>query len=250
MATKRYDTSKGRWYDTPDGMFPSVTRILEETESMAFLMPWAVGLERIAVTEVARRIYEQNAGGLSSASFALALQQALPKEREHQRISREALEIGSRVHKHLSHLMGGENGTEPLADVEQHAVNEGLRWAEDNGFKPLATEMVVWNPEYKYAGTLDTYGPTNECGITVVDYKTSKQLKPRDELQVIAYAVALGKMIDQPVLRACVVRLPKDGKGKYEVRDLSRLRDEFESRWIAFRAARHLWGFNNDRENG
>ncbi len=131
-----------RKYRTPWGIYPSVTSILRETANDFTLHRW-----------------RSEAG-----------------EEEANRISRESLERGSKLHKSIEDWVNtGELSDNPLFQVAYDSV-----LSEST---PICVETQVHSP-FGYAGTLDYLGEYRGL-VTVVDWKTAS--KPKKDAYVLDY---------------------------------------------------------------
>ena len=141
--------------------YPSVTTKLDDVVPKdAFLIKW---------------IREQGLGG--------------------QAIFEKAGDEGTEVHIAIDRLIRGEPVlTEGMELKVKRRVQAFIDWVHE--FKPkfIESEVMLWNDEFKFAGTRDllceldyTKGKTSYKGIYVVDYKTSSTLQEKHEIQVAAY---------------------------------------------------------------
>lgn len=164
--TKAYafDTPVGRYYSTPDGTFPSVTTIIDQT-----LNPGkAAGL----------RAWHAKDPEAAEADGA------------------EARAKGQLVHD-IAEMTFSGNGTPDLEglppDVHVSAMSL-VRTVNLELTEVWQQEQVIWSAVYGYAGRLDMVGVWrgNPC---VVDFKTGKKKRYRSYFndyfsQVAAYAIA------------------------------------------------------------
>ena len=141
-----------------------------------------------------------------------------------------ARDFGTRVHR----LLQTGDYTDITGD-EQRSVNAGLQFLSDYGITTTMQETKVAHGKYRYGGTVDFVG-TRDGNVCVVDWKTSKKLKPKYHWQVAAYAMALEWLYDEPVQEGYVVRLPKDGTEDYEVQQTN-----LPIAWELFRELRYLY---------
>ena len=94
-----------------------------------------------------------------------------------------------------------------------------------------AIESVVFEPDARYAGTLDRAGTVNGHP-TIIDIKTSTAIQPTAAIQLWAYALAYGEM---GVHDLCVLQLT--GKGKYHLKTFTDY-DLYYDTWNALLALR------------
>ena len=100
---------------------------------------------------------------------------------------------------------------------EYGSIIEGFQaWFRDSDLQILASELMVYHPAYKYAGTIDLvcrHAGTAE--LVVIDVKTGGVF---DEaaMQVSAYATALEYLTNDPVSEAWVLQLPRERPDKWD----------------------------------
>ena len=166
---------------------------------------------------------------------------------------REAANIGTRLHKMTELWMKAEIETQwgfdltpgrklksALQEMEQSNDEPVLvawmafqDWVKEVNFRPIVTEVPLWNRKHKYAGMLDWSGWMDLPGVQNVlafgDTKTSKALYGQERMQVAAHrgsaAVMPPEDLPQGLRRTmmkdlafegfdktwtCVLRLPKN----------------------------------------
>jgi len=170
------------------------------------------------VTDEAKRALEEFAKEKPTEIFKRA--KAYHKEK-----SKEAMDIGSRVHKVIERIikamMSGSEGEETVSipDDIKLPVNAFLEWWNKNDVDPLASELTVWamvdGTPFGYAGTLDGVWNVNGM-VTTVDIKTSAGVYEDHPLQVASYDHALNEMIMNGLLEGekseatAILRLDKE----------------------------------------
>lgn len=262
-TAKRKDSWRGRSYTLPDGTkLKSVTTILNVIGKPA-LVNWAANVEREAVVEASRLVYERlGSNTISSISFEAALLTELTSVKSHRRQMENAAAIGTLVHARIEWELRTAMGVkteEPripeehldmkTGDRSEHPAHVAYRaykaWADEAQLKPLAIEQQVYSLKYKYAGTMDVYG---ECygARTLLDWKTGKSIYDEAKLQNAAYRHAWIEMeqAEAPIV-GLIVRLPKmpDDPG-FETLPISW--DEQERLMITFRAAKYLSDWSDE----
>lgn len=222
----RHDTDKGRFYETADGTFPSVTNIIESVLAKPALKFWAANVEREMVVQAAAELYQDAPASpkMSRMVYVNTLKQRLGKLRAHQKKSQTALDIGGACHElvewNVRRELGQEPGPEPRVPGEAAvAFAEYERWRQGVAFKPLRVEQKVWNAGAGYAGTLDILGEI-DGELAIVDFKTSKAVYPEFALQIAAYGEAVNAMGHGPVNRGFIVRLPKRVNDGFEIMEV------------------------------
>ncbi|MFA5324523.1 MAG: hypothetical protein WC373_17735 [Smithella sp.] len=156
---------------------------------------------------------------------------------EAEALKEEAGEYGTHAHKAAEMLLKGSVvrfdavvDDRPLTTQEYAAAMSFVDWF--NEYKPVVkkTELTVFSPDDRYAGTLDLY-----CEIEgepwIVDFKTSAQIWPSHEIQLSAY-----KHAHNPEARIGVVQLGykynKKKKWKFT---------EIEDQFDLFNASYRIW---------
>lgn len=175
---------------------------------------------------------------------------------EAEAIKNAAGDKGSRVHQACSDLLDG--GTVKIDSVytdtktgekseltleEYEAIKSFVDWAKKENPIPIAKNLVVFNDEYNYAGTLDFVCLLNNEPY-IIDFKTGQGIWPSYELQVSAYK------------HACPTTLPKQDESlsvlmnsvKLAILQLGYKKNknaykftEIEDKFNLFLAARQIW---------
>jgi len=224
------------YWETKEGKknyVPAVTAILNVISKPA-LIPWAV---RTTVDYVGKHLDELRE--TLTIEQADKIFRAAKNESEKQRA--EAADIGTQVHKTIEKFFRGTDvDLSEIKDVRvMKAYSAFLDWIQQNNFTCEFTEMVVYNDEDEYAGTLDAGGTMDEKSV-ILDWKTNaNKIYPEAILQVAAYARAYsmghkGKYID----RAYIVRFGKDN-GEFEVKELTDI--DLSNAYKVFDCARRIY---------
>lgn len=150
---KRIDTSYGRFYETPDGVFPSVTSVLSSIPNP--------GLEA----------WKAAVGGAEAT-----------------RISQRSAALGTRMHQYCEDVLTGKN---PKLDYIDRASYTGLE-KELSRIQPLHIEYQMWSKRLRVAGTADCIGYYNDR-LCLIDFKSTSRRKVEGEfdsywLQTACYA--------------------------------------------------------------
>jgi ATP-dependent exoDNAse (exonuclease V) beta subunit len=154
MKIERIDTEHGRFYKTPEGIFPSVTTVLASLPNPE-LDAWK------------KSIGEENAKEISS----------------------KATKNGTRLHSFCEDYLNGKN---PKLDIFDKESYKGLTKHLDL-IQPIAIEEQLYSSKLRVAGTLDCVGKySNE--LCIIDFKTTSKIKHDGEfdsywLQTAAYSV-------------------------------------------------------------
>lgn len=249
-----------RYYDTPDGLLPSVTTILSVVGKPA-LINWAANTERTLVIEASANLYEDLMAGalakMTRVAYLDTLQRRIGTVKAHQREMAKASEIGSQTHTmiewHLRKELGQAVGPEPsISDKALWAFMVYEDWRQKVHLVPRAIEQTVWHPIRKYAGTMDLLADMDLDGLprgpVVLDWKTGKGIYEEALLQNSAYVHALIAMGHAaPPVHGVVVRLPKvDTDPEPEAKIIPwELQQQL---YPVFLAVKLLWSFMDERE--
>ena len=154
---------------------------------------------------------------------------------EHGRIEFEkSADQGTEVHMAIEALLQGREV--PVYEDMPNKVKRGIQafidWYFEFKPKVIATEQIVFNDEYQYAGACDfvcelnySKGKTEYKGIYVIDFKTSNSLHKQHELQDVAYLKALG--VDG---KAALLHLGNRTKAGYSFKEI-----DVEENWEQFK---------------
>lgn len=244
-AVKRKDSrSSGRTYETPDGVFPSVTSILSVISKPA-LVNWSAKVERELVCEVAYQLYEDApvAPRMARLAYMTTLNQRIGTTKAHERVSQKALDAGSAAHSliewNLRRELGQKVGPEPRVSGESaNAFAQYEAWRASVDLKPMAIEQTIWHSHDRYAGTLDLLARV-DGRIAVIDFKTSSGIYDEYYLQVAAYGIALNWMGHGPAECGYIVRLPKRVDDGFQVEEVN----DFPTHYATFLHAVSLYNW-------
>lgn len=167
------DTSKGRFYTTPDGVFPSITTVLGQKEKPA-LKDWRLRL------------------GDSRA------------DKEMKRASDRGTAVHTMVERFLNNDPNPTAGFDPIHTREFNSLRLRLRGINNI----LCQEIPLYSKTLRVAGRVDCIGEYNGV-LSIIDFKTSSGDKTADMigdyfLQTTAYSIMFQEMyniqIDQVVI--------------------------------------------------
>lgn len=257
-------TKEGHFYEVLDDnnfsvppIYPSVTGKLQILKDE--------GLMNYKMNQAIKYIFAHYSS-FNDSNIMEHLDQA---SRVSQDILEDAGDIGSRVHGYREKIFSEwiKTGKKPEnflafipeADVDIRAIS-ALRalssFVEDYDYRPVATEMLVYNHDYEVAGTLDDIGLIKQvlvdgnlqmgcdhkdlvksekngkftcvrCGrqwrdqLVLLDLKTSNQFKDHFFFQVAMYWWMFWKLmgIDYKPEKCLIVKLSKED-GRYKIEDL------------------------------
>ena len=201
---KRCETDGGeRYYETPWGNLPSVTRILRDTRDKKDeerLRKWRKKLEKVKGEDI----------------------ETLKSSEE---IAEEARGRGTLIHEQISQFLRGELFELPDNEYFAKAVPY-LKLLRSKWYK---SEEGVYHPD-GYAGTLDLYAEW-DGEETIIDFTTSGKSKRKEwvkekMLQATAYALAFNWMHGKEIKKITCIVL---AKGRCQVFDEEI--KEFEEEW-------------------
>jgi len=232
-ARKRYTVAgfpsyyQGRHYLVNGEPHVSVTKLLNDTvPKQENLVPWAKG---VALEKAKQEFLDLNPFNLLLTDDATKdnndslwhqfVNETIENARNRpDEIRDEAADWGVGAHKMLQryievmHLGIGMPG---MTFPYQGVLQAFYEFEKTRNITWLATELVLWDSDLKVAGTVDAVGRTSD-GLVCFDWKTValKHLDkdPYDEnaIQVSAYSHMLEELYGEPVVRAYVVRFPRE----------------------------------------
>lgn len=197
-----FDKETHTYSDAITGEYiPGVTTILQVRQK-PFLLPWAVKV----CSEYISGKWEANRG-YSEEDISRIL---LEGKRAYKNIAKDATDVGSIVHSLIEQHICGDALAIPENEEVKKSFQSFLDWESERKPKWLESELVVYSPKHKYAGTMDFLAKI-DGKITLGDFKTSKMISEEYFLQLASYQNALEE-IGVKVEQRMIVRVPKDGK--------------------------------------
>lgn len=188
----RHDTKLGRFYQTPDGLFPSVTTVLSS-------------LPNPGIEEWKARVGEVEAN----------------------RISYRATQRGSRLHAYCESILKKEDPLklDPFDKEWFKGIDRIL-----TRINPIAIEKTLYTTDLKVAGTLDCFCKMDRK-LCVLDFKTASYMKMPGEfdsywLQTAVYANMLKNRYDIDVDHLCIV-MQSNGETEVFWENASKWIDQF-----------------------
>jgi hypothetical protein len=119
------------------------------------------------------------------------------------------------------HLRGDEwdlsEFTEAEIQLAMPPYEKFIEFWEEKQIEPVAIEAQLVSEAYGYGGTIDLVGKNPEGRVYIFDWKTSKSIYESHLFQVAGYFHLWNE--NNPELeanRACIVRIGKDPKDKFE----------------------------------
>lgn len=97
---------------------------------------------------------------------------------------------GSRVHAALHYACEGTLDWSSVGDEDRPYVEAGVQFLQTSQFEPLAMEVRLHHPTFRYAGTTDLVGAWGGQP-AVADYKTGRAHDVAADLQLSAYEACL-----------------------------------------------------------
>lgn len=227
--------NRSRLYQTPIGLLPSVTTILQVLGlSKGALIAWSAREERKACLEAAAEVYAEGKHEDGPAGFASAVEARIGHAKQHQKQLQAAGEIGTAIHEAIRAYLNG------LIDPDRRGIQEKALadqvlwgfmafedWWKGSGLRAVLTEQPVyreWVGHGGYGGTVDLLALDTQGDLGIVDFKTGKGIYDEHHLQVAAYWKAAESW--GPISWATIVRLPKNiNDPAFEVKDLGVMYD-------------------------
>jgi hypothetical protein len=130
-----------------------------------------------------------------------------------------AADYGSGAHDQLFHYFSGHEIDLTDNNPFHISITPVLDWAKTVGFEPVQIEQQVVSEKYGFGGHLDMLAKVNGV-LSVIDWKTSNQLRWTYLLQTIAYKQAWNENHpDEQATECYIFRLPKLKKDE-QIEDL------------------------------
>lgn len=206
---------------------PSVTTILNVLNKPA-LVEWGV---RCACNDIEDNMRALFAGGSFTEQQILNI---ITRGRTaHDRVREEAAEIGTNVHDWLAGYWKSDRAVSTMPEEERtrKCINAALDWFAEHDLKPVAVEEPLYSKELNICGRPDWIGYV-DGELSVLDYKSTKQIYPELALQCTAYGQIFYEMgVDKPETR-WGLRLDKE-TGEFEARRYPP--ETFDLDWDSFK---------------
>jgi len=113
---------------------------------------------------------------------------------EPEKVGRHGAFLGEEVHGIIDKLLRFQSP--PVPEVFEPAIDGWLKWRhEHQNWSLLGTEVAIFDPVSRYAGTVDALFHDNTSNEYIIcDWKTSNDIYNSMALQLSGYAMALDKM--------------------------------------------------------
>ena len=205
------------------------------------LVPWAIR----ETTNKMRAVMEAS---VNTTIDPVWIEEALQQAKNYPDEARDAAAAkGTAIHEAIYNWE--TIGERPDDAVENQAVQAYDEWRTQVPMEVVASELTVWSPSDKYAGTIDQVCRNSNGHWSVIDFKTGGAY-PEAALQVAAYANALEELTGIPVDDAWILRIPRDqpedGSPQFFTKYMNC--DHIQSNFEAFRNALYLQRALKDSE--
>jgi hypothetical protein len=202
---------KAHRYSVSDGgdpfHCPSVTTILNVLNKPA-LVEWGV---RCACDFMAEHIGDL----LEREDFSIEqVMSLIEKARQiHNKVKREAANIGTEAHKWLAQYWKAKlDLSPPPGPAGEGPVNNcilaSLDWIKRHEVKPLFIEQPRYSRQFKIVGTPDFIGFVDGV-MSVIDYKSTKNIYPEVALQMAPYAGMFEEEFSTTITNRWALRMDK-----------------------------------------
>lgn len=209
-------------YKTADGKrCPGVTTVLGALDKSA-LLPWAAGLEREHVIDLAASLMREAEarGEIYDTAEALAsdMRARLSGEYAFEAKRDKAADLGTITHARIEAWLNGQeldpDGLpEDLFAASVHGFERFREWWFEAGLTTVATEKALVSERFRVGGTLDVVARDTNGFLVLVDIKTSNATKswpyPSVIGQVAAYASIWNEQGGEAIDRVAVARVGK-----------------------------------------
>jgi hypothetical protein len=199
---------------------PSVTTILNVLNKPA-LVEWGV---KCACNDIEDNLRALFAG--SSFTEQQILNIVARGRTAHDRIREEAAEIGTNVHDYLAQYWRAKMADKtyliphlPLDDKVENCIYASFDWFKEHDLRPIRVEEFQYSRKLKICGRPDWIGYVDGT-LSVLDYKSTRQLWPELPLQMSAYAMMHNEEFGEQAYTRYGLRLDKES-GQFEARKYS-----------------------------
>lgn len=151
------------------------------------------------------------------------------------RISREAAEMGTRVHRVCEAINSG--GTDAAIGELEPFHRSYTSWFVANVERVVGAEKLLVSRGHRYAGTADLIAVLKDGSTAIVDLKTGGIVAAEFGLQLEAYRRALLEQDGIEATRRIVIQMPRKEPGALLVHEY----DDHQADWRAFLAASVIW---------
>lgn len=221
--------AKQHAYTWQGKFIPGVTSVLKLLDKPA-LVQWSAN----CAVEAIRKGLGDGTHVLGASELEALLQQA---KTAHRKISKEATDIGSLVHKFAESVLVDRRAAMPSDPQAAKGAAAFLDWLHSHQIEPIDVERMVFSKRWYYAGTCDLYGRIDN-DLCVLDFKTSSGLYLEMLLQLAAYAVALEEELSERIDTGWIVRLDKK-TGKCQPYKIA-LTNQIKDGWLRVKEAHEL----------
>jgi hypothetical protein len=182
------DGHRYKVWDDPDlaagAVVTSVTKVLSATFAKPALAGWASGIRRDSYDQaIAESVLNGEVQGFRSAIATI-----VGRADDIHKVKRtEAADWGKAVHAAVENAIHGISDGAP--EHERIAIGV-MAWLKAMGITELHSEVIVYDPFSKVAGTADLVAKTRAGGTYFADYKATGGFYPEMAVQLGAYAQA------------------------------------------------------------
>lgn len=186
---------------------PSVTTILNVLNKPA-LVEWGVRCACDHIEDGLNDIFASDSYAIDDL-FKLVYE----ARQAHNRIKQEAADIGTEAHDWLSQYWKAKLDLEPPPNALEpgqvyNCITAVMAWVKLHEVKPLVIERPLYSRKLKITGTADFIGWV-DGEMTVLDYKSTKQIWPEVALQMAPYAGMYTEEFGIPVKTRIAIRMDK-----------------------------------------
>ena len=159
---------------------------------------------------------------------------------DYRKVRDQAGGIGTLVHYLILCKLKGEKpdlSTYTPQDVALAAspMNKFEDWLRDHKLEPILMETPLVSEKHKFGGTPDYYGMV-DSKLTLLDFKTSKEIYPENFYQLAAYRMLLAEH-QYPVESVRILRIGKSEDEGFEDRAMGNL----DNYWKVFLACQQIY---------
>jgi len=137
-------------------------------------------------------------------------------KKEYRNVSKEAMDIGKKIHAWIEQKISGENPAIPEDEKIRNGTIAFMDFQKQHKVKWLESERLVYSQKYKYPGTADGIGLVGK-DLVLFDFKSSKPssispdgIYPEHAVQAAGYQLAYEEETGKKIAYRIIISLDKE----------------------------------------
>ena len=126
----------------------------------------------------------------------------------HLKVRDKAGDKGKEVHAELEQILNRMIAGDSVLGFSNEVVEKVTQWLVAESYKPVQSELPVYNLDLWYAGIMDAL-VEKDGKKYIMDFKTSGSVQTKYFYQMGAYSLALKAMEEQEIAGAVIVHIPR-----------------------------------------